>query len=153
VFIELTGTFRRYVAPLMRSATVGTPDPEVLRAAEVTGAAVQAILATAGDGVPSRHVAQAAMSVLREGLDGRAFHNIIGYPVGIAYPPSWVENLGCSITVNSDFVLRKGMVFHLPMSLRKPGSWAIGLSQTIVVGENGATPLGSTEAALRRIGE
>ena len=148
VFFELTGTVRRYVSPLMRTFSLGATDPERELAARVTSSAVDVILEVAKDGVPAKTVAEAAMEVLTEGLPDRLFHNIIGYPVGIAYPPTWVERLGNKIMTNSPLILRSGMVFHLPMSLRKRGCWAVGLSQTIVVGPEGSTPLGSTPARM-----
>jgi Xaa-Pro dipeptidase len=82
-------------------------------------------------------------------MAGKLFHNIIAYPVGIAYPPSWVEKLNCTIKADARFTLREGMVFHLPMSLRKLGAWAMGLSQTVVVGRDGATSLAVSPARLQ----
>lgn len=148
VFFEITGTVRRYVSPLMRTFSLGATDSERELAARVTSNAVDTILEVAKDGVHAKTVADAAMEVLAEGLPDRLFHNIVGYPVGIAYPPTWVEKLGKKIMTNSSLTLKSGMVFHLPMSLRKRGCWAVGLSQTIVVGPDGSTPLGSTPARL-----
>ena len=41
------------------------------------------------------------------------------------------------------------MVFHLPMSLRKPGAWAMGLSQTIVIGPDKANALTTSPAQMQ----
>jgi Xaa-Pro dipeptidase len=149
VFLELTGSLRRYVAPLMRSFVLGEPDAEIERVARATSRAVDTIMATARDGIEAKAVAEAAMECLADGLPGHLFHNIIGYPVGIAFPPTWVERLGHSIKTNSKLTLRSGMVFHLPMSLRKLGRYAVGLSQTIVVGPAGATGLTTSPARLQ----
>ncbi len=41
------------------------------------------------------------------------------------------------------------MVFHLPMSFRKYGEYGVNLSQTMLVGEDGAEPLGKSPARLQ----
>jgi Xaa-Pro dipeptidase len=149
IFIETTGCVRRYVAPLMRTFVIGQPSAEVVHAARATSRAVDAIMETARDGALAGDVAKAAMSELSTALTGKLFHNIIAYPVGIAYPPTWVEKLGYTIKAGAKFKLRSGMTFHLPMSLRKPGAWAMGLSQTIVVGPERATALASSPAQMQ----
>lgn len=149
VFLELTGSVRRYTAPLMRTFVLGEPNAEVRETAEASSRAVEAIIQTAKPGAQAGDVAKAALGELSKAMAGKLFHNIIAYPVGIAYPPSWVERLPCTIKANSQFTLEEGMVFHLPMSLRKLGTFALGLSQTILIGPNGATPLGKSPARLR----
>jgi Xaa-Pro dipeptidase len=148
IFVEQTGSLFRYVAPLMRSFSLGEPDAERAQAARATSNAVDAILATAKPGVHAQTVAQAALKALDEAMAGKLFHHIIGYPVGFAFPPTWVEKLVHKITSQSELVLREGMTFHLPMSLRKEDSWAMGLSQTIVVEADGASTLTTSEAKL-----
>ncbi len=44
---------------------------------------------------------------------------------------------------------KQGMVFHLPMSLRKYGEYGVNLSQAMLVGEDGAEPLGKSPARLQ----
>jgi Xaa-Pro dipeptidase len=149
IFIELTGSVRRYTAPLMRTFVLGKPDAEVEAAARASSRAVDAIMETARDGVEAKEVAKAAMGELSAALAGKLFHNIIAYPVGIAYPPTWVEKLGYTIKTDATFVLRSGMVFHLPMSLRKLGSWAMGLSQTILIGPEKATALTTSASRVQ----
>ncbi|MBN7760708.1 aminopeptidase P family protein [Nitratireductor aquibiodomus] len=148
IFVEQTGSLFRYVAPLMRSFSLGEPDAERAQAARATSNAVDAILSTARPGVHAQKVAEAALKALDEAMAGKLFHHIIGYPVGFAFPPTWVEKLVHKITTHSDPVLREGMTFHLPMSLRKEGRWAMGLSQTIVIAKDGAETLTTSQAKL-----
>lgn len=148
IFVEQTGSLFRYVAPLMRSFSLGEPDAERAQAARATSNAVDAILSTAKPGVHAQTVAQAALKALDEAMAGKLFHHIIGYPVGFAFPPTWVEKLVHKITSHSELVLREGMTFHLPMSLRKEGKWAMGLSQTIVIEVHGASTLTTSDAKL-----
>ena len=149
VFFEVTGEARRYTAPLMRTAVLGRPSEEIQRLAAAVEQSVEAILQTAREGVKASEVAQAGLAKLAPALDGMVFHYCFGYPVGIGYPPSWIEQLDYFIVAENDRRLEAGMIFHLPMSVRKYGEYAVNLSQTMVVGEDRSEPLAKTPARLR----
>ena len=72
-------------------------------------------------------------------------------PVGLGYPPSWIETLGFFIRTDNPAPLEAGMIFHLPMSLRVAGRLGICLSQTMLVTPDGGVPLTSTPARLAEI--
>jgi Xaa-Pro aminopeptidase len=42
------------------------------------------------------------------------------------------------------------MVFHLPLCLRLPGQWGIGMSNTVLVGEREVEPLTHNDWELTR---
>jgi Xaa-Pro dipeptidase len=149
VFLELTAEVRRYTAPLMRTAILGRPSAEQERVAEAGAAAVETILATARPGVAAADVAHAAGAVLAPVLESVVFHHNFGYPVGIGYPGTWIETLGFFLRVDNPRPLAAGMVFHLPMSLRRFGEWGINQSHTMLVTETGAEALTNTPARLR----
>jgi Xaa-Pro dipeptidase len=149
VFLELTAEVRRYTAPLMRTAILGRPSPEQERVADAGARAVQTILATARPGVPAADVARAAGEILAPILDKVVFHHNFGYPVGIGYPGTWIESLGFFLRVDNPRPLQAGMVFHLPMSLRKFGEWGINQSHTMLITEDGAEALTKTPARLQ----
>ncbi len=149
VFLELTAEVRKYTAPLMRTAILGRPSAEQERVAEAGAAAVETILATARPGVAAAEVAHAAGAVLAPVLDGIVFHHNFGYPVGIGYPGTWIESLGFFLRVDNPRPLQAGMVFHLPMSLRKFGEWGINQSHTMLITETGAETLTKTPARLQ----
>ena len=151
VFLELTGQHRRYVAPVMRTATVGTATAEHRRLAQASADAVAAILETARAGTPARTVAEAGLRYIRPVERDIVFHHYFGYPVGIGYPPSWIETLGFFIRTDNPAPVQAGMVFHLPMSLRVAGRLGICLSQTMLVTPDGGVPLTSTPARLAEI--
>ena len=149
VFFEVTGETRRYTAPLMRTAVLGRPSEEIQRLAAAVEQTVEAILRTARAGVKASEVAQAGLAKLAPALDGVVFHYCFGYPVGIGYPPSWIEQLDYFILAENDRQLEAGMTFHLPMSVRKYGEYAVNLSQTMLVGEDRSEPLAKTPARLQ----
>lgn len=149
VFLELTAEVRRYTAPLMRTAILGEPDDDQQRVAAAGAEAVRTILREARPGRPASEVARAAREVVEPILDTVVFHHFYGYPVGIGFPPSWIEGLGAYIREDEQRPLEAGMVFHLPMSFRRYGEWGINQSHTMLVTDDGAEALTRTEAALR----
>jgi Xaa-Pro dipeptidase len=153
VFLEVTAEVRRYTAPLMRTAILGDPPEEIRRLSAVVTETVEVILEKARTDAKASEVAKAALTKLEPLLDDLVFHHGFGYPVGIGYPPSWIEQLGYFIRVDNDRPLKAGMVLHLPISLRKYGEYAINLSQTILVGEDRSEPLGRSPADLRVVNQ
>ncbi len=149
VFLELTGERRRYTAPLMRTAILGEPSAEQAKVAEVGAAVVRTIIDEARPGRPAAEVASAALEVVEPILDQVVFHHYFGYPVGLGYPGTWIETLGYFIRVDEPRPLEPGMTFHLPMSFRKYGEWAVNQSHTILMTDYGAEALTKTEARLR----
>lgn len=148
IFLELTGQTGRYTAPLMRSAVLGAPDAEMRMVARAAADAIAAIVATARPGISARQVAAAGAEALAPVLDLVVFHHYYGYPVGIGYPGTWIERLGMFLRADDDTLLEQGMVFHLPISLRKYGEWGVNLSHTLVITDSGAQPLTRSPARL-----
>lgn len=148
VFLELTGQCRRYTSPLMRTAIVGEPTHEMRRLETGGCGAIEAIMEAARPGVPAREVAQAGMRYVTPLEEEIAFHYYFGYPVGIGYPPTWIEQLGFFIRLDNSRPLKAGMVFHLPLSLRKYGQYGVNLSQTMLVTSEGGVPLSQLPARL-----
>lgn len=151
VFLELTGQCRRYTAPLMRTAVIGKASAEQRRLADASAGAVAAILETARAGTPARDVAAAGLRHIAPVEEGIVFHHNFGYPVGLGYPPSWIETLGFFIRADNPTPLEAGMVFHLPMSLRVAGRFGVCLSHTMLVTTEGGVALTRTSARLREL--
>jgi Xaa-Pro dipeptidase len=151
VFIEVTGQRKRYTAPLMRTAIIGKPSAQQRRIADASAGAVAAILATARAGTPACDIAAAALKPIAPVLDKVIFHHNFGYPVGVGYPPSWIETLGFFLRSNNAAPVEAGMVFHLPMSLRVAGEFGICLSHTMLVTPDGGEALTKTSATLMEL--
>ena len=148
VFLELTGEVSRYVSPLMRTVVAGEPSADMLRVEAAVTNALEAIRAGARPGESARNVAARGLAALERVLEGHIFHHYFGYPVGIGYPPTWIESLGFFIRADNDLPLEKGMAFHLPMSIRKYGEYGVNLSHTLVVEDGGSRVLGTSPARL-----
>ena len=148
VFLELTGQAGRYIAPLMRTAVLGKPTGQMTRIAAAVEGALASILATARPGVAAADVAAVARQVLDPVLTDAYFHGNFGYPVGIGYPVAWNETLGFRLNEENREPLEAGMVFHLPISVRKYGEFGVCLSQTILITPEGAEPITTSPATL-----
>jgi Xaa-Pro dipeptidase len=151
VFLEVTGQRKRYTAPLMRTAVLGKVSERRRKLADASAAAVAAIMAAAKAGTPARDIAAAGLKPLAPVLDGVIFHHNFGYPVGVGYPPSWIETLGFFLRANNPEPVEAGMLFHLPMSLRVLGEFGICLSHTMLVTANGGVSLTQSPAALQEL--
>lgn len=81
-------------------------------------------------------------------LPGLVFHHNFGYSVGIGFPGTWIETLGFFLRVDNRQILQSGMVFHLPMSLRKYGEYGVNQSHTMLITQSGAEALTRTDARL-----
>ncbi|MGP3991312.1 M24 family metallopeptidase [Streptomyces sp. 3N207] len=141
-FIEFAGTRARYHAPVMRTVVregaLGAADQ---RLAELARTAVAAVLETAADGVPASHVAIQAGKALGPLPVDVMFHQLFGYPVGLAHKPHWMDGAPFYITPDNHESLVSGMVFHIPGSFRSFGTSGVGLSQTFLVEERGTRVL------------
>jgi Xaa-Pro aminopeptidase len=140
-FMEFSGTDHRYHAPVMRTVVRGRLDAEDRRLAGLARTAVASVLDNAKAGVPCSQVALRASKALGRLPEDVVFHQLFGYPVGLAHKPHWMDGVPFHITVGNHEPLREGMVFHIPGSFRRFGRSGIGLSQTFVIEPDGARVL------------
>ena len=95
VFLEFTAQWRRYCAPVMRTAILGGLNPEQARAAEAGGDALQAVIEyCAARDRRERGRARGRLDHRARRASGLRFHGNFGYTVGLGYPPTWTERLG-----------------------------------------------------------
>lgn len=91
VIIEFAGVCRRYHAVLMRSAVLGRPGERLLTISRTMSEAMTAAIAALRPGAPAGAPNRACNAVTDElGITGNRAHRI-GYSLGIAYPPTWLE--------------------------------------------------------------
>ena len=138
VFLELTGSYQRYQAPMGRmlyagSAPSGTEFIEKL-CIDSFGVMANAIK----PGVKSGEVYKAWHDVVADaGLPEYHRHHC-GYVVGIAFPPSWVGgSMVVGLAPNSEIELKVGMVFHLHSWFTDTGKGDYWVSNTAMLTKNG----------------
>jgi len=149
VFLEIGGVRGRYVAPMMRTAVIGEPkDPDLRELASVSIAAVKTVVDAIRPGVAAADVARKGMEVVKDVLERVWYHQIFGYPVGLSFPPTWLEESNFWITLDNPRELQVGMTFHLPLAFRIINKYGLGFSETVVVTETGAETLGNVKREL-----
>lgn len=140
VFLEFGAAYQRYTAPMMRTAVTGTPSAELNDTRDLCRSIFATLCDAMRPGTTFDAAAQAANALLAPQRDQLFFSGVFGYAVGAQFPPSWVEGTGY-IAEGQTRTFETNMVFHLPLCLRVPGQWGVGLSDTVVVTEQGAKPL------------
>ena len=136
VFMEYGGCFKRYTAPMMRTASVGAPDADVRTVEAAVLACVEALLGGIRPGRAFHDVAMEARQAHRETDDLAYFLGAYGYTVGVGFPPTWAESIGF-ISEGAEDVFEPGMTFHLPIGMRVPGRFGVSLSETVLVTPDG----------------
>lgn len=148
VHFEFTANRFRYAAPLMRTCTIGRPNPAVKKLNDAATEALEAAMATIREGVTYGEVDAAANAVLERHGVRQWHHHRTGYMVGISDMSSWaLGNIG-SMRQDDPTVLRENMTFHLPMVLFQPGVAGAGLSETVMVTRTGLEVLTDYRRAL-----
>lgn len=150
-FLEFAGACHRYHAPVMRTLVRGRPSAQVRRLAELAKTTLAAVLEHARAGRPCSEVARSVFAELGTLRDDEVFHRMLGYPVGLAHPPHWMDGGSFHLTADNPEPLRAGMVFHVPASFRSFGERCVGLSQTFLVEEGGTRVLTRGAAELIEI--
>jgi Xaa-Pro dipeptidase len=137
VLLEITGTHHRYVAPLMRTAVVGSPTPKVREMSSLVLEGLDAAIRTIRPGVTAGEVDDACRGIMERAGYYEGFRKRTGYSVGFGFPPSWNEGHIVSLRKGEQAVLQPGMVFHVPVALRDYGASTVGISETVLVTEDG----------------
>lgn len=148
VFTEFGAVRRRYTAPMMRTAVVGSASGEILEFHAVCLDVLEAVMQASRSGAPFADAARAGEQALAPISDKAFFSGVFGYPVGVQFPPSWVAG-STFIACDCDAVFEDDMVFHLPICLRKPGEFGVGFSETVRVTGQGAERLTANDLSLQ----
>lgn len=138
VFLELSGCFRRYHAPLGRLAFIGEAPPGTDAIADICNDAFAAAVEALKPGARAREVYEAWQGVVdAAGLaDYRRHH--CGYLVGIGFPPTWTGgNRVSGLRHDSDMEVRTGMTFHMLSWLIGTGRGDFFVSNTVLLGPDG----------------
>lgn len=137
MLVELTGVVRRYAGPLFRTFHLGPPPAKLAEHAALVEEMSRALIEAIKPGVTSHEVNAAVGGVTaKAGLPG-IVRKRAGYSVGLNFPPDWGEGTFLDLKNDDPTLLRAGMVFHVPTSLRVPDEAPVSLSETVLVTESG----------------
>ena len=132
--IELSGTYKRYHAPMARTVLLGKPNQKKIDAMKATNEALEAGISVTKPGNTANDVAQKFWSVLDK-------YNIkkesrTGYSIGIGYPPDWGEHT-LNISKHDKTILQPNVTFHM-IAVMQFGDWGVEASEAIRVTESGS---------------
>lgn len=132
-FIEQSGCYRRYHAPLCRTIFLGKPPQHMVDAAAALEAGLAAGIEVARPGNRACDIARALdAELLKVGIERP---NRCGYAVGLSYPPDWGEHT-VSLRASDETVLEPGMTFHFMPGIWED-DWGIETTETILIREDG----------------
>jgi Xaa-Pro dipeptidase len=140
VLLELAGVCNRYHAVLMRTAVVGRPSPRVRDAAECLEEAIAAAIAACTRGASVAAPDEACNEVLARRDFARHRAHRIGYSLGVAYAPTWLEPM--VLAPGDPHRFQPGMSFTLEPNLSLPADgFGIKLGETVACTEDGPESL------------
>jgi Xaa-Pro dipeptidase len=142
LFVEMSGCFWRYHAPVGRLLHIGKVPARAGRIHAVCCEAMESAVEAIRPGATAGSVYDAwQKTVDKAGLQHYRRHHC-GYLVGIGFPPSWSgAGVPVGLRAGSDWELKPGMVFHVLSWLLRTGSGDSFVSDTVLVTETGSEVL------------
>ena len=131
--VELSGTYKRYHAPMARTVNLGKPEKKKIDAMNATNEALEAGIEASKPGNTANDVAQNFWNVLDK-------YNIkkesrTGYSIGIGYPPDWGEHT-VNISKGDMTILKPNVCYHM-IAVMQFGEWGVEASESIRITEDG----------------
>ena len=131
--VELSGTYKRYHAPMARTVNIGKPEKKKIDAMNATNEALEAGIKASKPGNTANDVAQNFWKVLDK-------YNIkkesrTGYSIGIGYPPDWGEHT-VNISKGDMTILKPNVCYHM-IAVMQFGDWGVEASESIRITEDG----------------
>lgn len=147
VTVEVGAAVRRYHAISMRTVVVGRASPRLRSVAACVKEALEAAVAATAVGNPVVAPDLAANEVLeRMDLARRRLH-LVGYSLGIGYPPVWVEPM--LLTAQDPHTFAPGMIYSIEPNIAIPEEgFGIKLGDTVLCTEDGPERLTTHELDL-----
>ena len=131
--IELSGTYKRYHAPMARTVLLGKPDQKKIDAMKATNEALESGISATKPGNTADDVAQKFWKVLDKYNINKESRT--GYSIGIGYPPDWGEHT-LNILKGDKTILQPNVTFHM-IAVMQFGDWGVEASEAIRVTEKG----------------
>ena len=145
VFLEIAGCVARYNAPMGRLVNIGRISDEDAEMANICGEAFDATLRALKVGARAKDVYNGWQSVVdAAGMPEYRRHHC-GYLVGIGFPPAWTGGPRVTgLRHDSDRKMQEGMTFHLMSWFTETGRGNYFISNTVLLGVDGAEVLTTT---------
>jgi Xaa-Pro dipeptidase len=151
VFLEMAACHDRYHAALMRCAWLGAAPQIAIDMERTCQEGLHAAIDAIKPGEPCAAPHLACQAVIDRAGYTENFKKRAGYSIGISFAPDWGEGGILSLYTGVTTELRPGMTFHIPVAVRIYGQFTVGVSETVVVTENGCRPLGKIARPMLRV--
>ena len=131
--VELSGTYKRYHAPMARTVNLGKPEQKKIDAMNATNEALEAGIIASKPGNTANDVAEKFWGILDKYKIKKESRT--GYSIGIGYPPDWGEHT-INISKGDMTVLKPNVCFHM-IAVMQFGDWGVEASEAIRVTDKG----------------
>lgn len=150
VALETVACYNRYHAAMFRTVAVGKVPQLALDMYKTCDEGLAAAIENLRVGRTCADVHNACQKIIdRDGYTG-GYRKRTGYSIGISFAPDWGEGNILSLFHDVDVPLKPGMVFHVPVALREWGKFTVAVSETVLVTEGAARPLGKVKREITR---
>mgnify|MGYP001500010698 CR=1 FL=1 len=132
--VELSGTYKRYHAPMARTINLGKPEQKKIDAMNATNEALDAGIIASKPGNTANYVAEKFWEVL--GKYKIKKESRTGYSIGIGYPPDWGEHT-LNISKGDMTILKPNVCYHM-IAVMQFGDWGVEASESIRITAEGS---------------
>lgn len=148
VYFEVGASIKRYHAATLRIGHVGEPSKLFYDLTDLCNRSLEAACAKMRPGVSAEEVDHAARKIIDDAGYGSHFRHKAGYSIGIALPPDWSEARSMMLRGGEKRALQPGMVFHILPAVFEYKQFGVGLSDTVLITEDGHEVLTDVERKL-----
>ena len=131
--VELSGTYKRYHAPMARTVNLGKPEQKKIDAMNATNEALEAGIKASKPGNTANDVAEKFWAILDKYKIKKESRT--GYSIGIGYPPDWGEHT-LNISKGDMTILKPNVCYHM-IAVMQFGEWGVEASESIRITEEG----------------
>ena len=131
--VELSGTYKRYHAPMARTVNLGKPEQKKIDAMNATNEALEAGINASKPGNTANDVAEKFWSILDKYKIKKESRT--GYSIGIGYPPDWGEHT-LNISKGDMTILKPNVCYHM-IAVMQFGDWGVEASESVRITEGG----------------
>jgi len=131
--VELSGTYKRYHAPMARTVNLGKPEQKKIDAMNATNEALEAGIKASKPGNTANDVAEKFWAILDKYKIKKESRT--GYSIGIGYPPDWGEHT-LNISKGDMTILKPNVCYHM-IAVMQFGDWGVEASESIRITEEG----------------
>jgi Xaa-Pro dipeptidase len=133
--LETAACYNRYHAASFRTVACGKIPQLALDMYKVCVEGLETAIDKLRVGNTCADVHNAVQAIIDKNGFTAGYRKRTGYSIGISFAPDWGEGNILSLFRGVDVQLEPGMVFHVPITLRKYNKWTVAVSETIMVTE------------------